>query len=343
MADPNAGIVEALAGSGVGTNALPPTDIEKAMLTSKILESQGTPDILDQAMGVDAPVNVPQTPPPQAQQYQQQQYQQQAPPQQQYQQHHDPNSELMSMLTQERAARQEAERRAALADAYEAEFTRNPQLAQQFLASLGEGEAPPQVSPDGTPQQQQGNRQDPRVVKALRQLEQRQAQVEATAQEMRLKQEHWELQQTVGRAGMYNPQATWQYMQSQGFRSLKDAYNHMMGNALSQYVVANAATQAYGYQPPATQGYNPQYQGGYQQSPQQYQQQQGYPQQWQQPASPIAPPPAHDAQVMRPGTMDGGGNATAQQIQAVRDFRPKNEQQLRAKMGAYHKLGLVGA
>ena len=137
---------------------------------------------------------------------------------------------------------------------------------------------------------------------------------------------------------LFNEQATRQYMQQYGINSVKDAFYHRLGGAITQINHQNRLQQQYGqpqqqpqYQPnpyaQQPQGYGPQY--APQQNPYAQQQQYGPPPQN------YGPPPAANMQVMHPGGMPAAPQQ--QQLEQIRNFRPGNKRELLQKMSAYRR------
>lgn len=332
--NPEPDILKALAGSGVMVPGQ--TDEQsRQVLLGRAAESNDHPDLLESAMDGSLP-QVAQTggATPQTQSSQPTY---QAPPQQPQQptayQPSQQEQQLFQQLQAERATNMELRQRSEVADAFESLLNEDPELAQQFLARIGK--APAQATnTDGTatPQQQQYDR---RVYAEMNRLRQENKTLAQGQDQLRLNQESWALSQQF--PDLYNEQAVDTYRRAQGFRSMTDAFRHMLGTNVQTIIMNNRrqAANPYAYaQQPGYQGYQPQ-------QPQGYPSQNGYA--IQQPQQPYAggayPPPAANAMdVMRPGTPGGNTSNT----EAINSFRPKNKEELKQKARAWGRAnGLI--
>ena len=313
--NPENDIVASLAASGVPSAGM--TSDERAQLANNLAASRDQADILDYAL--DAPnATAPQAPQPQMQ------YPQAAAPPPAYQPpapqipSGPSQQELYQALQMERSEKQQLRQLAEMGQAFQELLTEDPTLAKQFLNRL---QGAPSVDETGQPVDNQTERE-------LRMMRRQMQQIATQNERLQRQQEAYELQQAM--PGMFNPQATEQYRQAQNFKSMKDAYIHQLGSTVMGLIQAQRQQQQYQQQYQPQQGNSAQWQG--QQQPQQQ------PQQWvqQQPAynQYSEAPPAHNAQIMRPGAASVPGAANPN-LQAIQDFRPKNESQLKAKIRAY--------
>jgi hypothetical protein len=293
---------------------------------------------------VPDPAPVQQQVPVQQQAYQQQAYQQQAyQPQYQQQQQtpQQPPQDLINALQYERARNEQLAEQANMVRAYEEVLAADPVAQQRFLQYFQTGTVDvPQANADPTqPQQpQQATRQQVAYIPPVlrKQLEGLQEEVAY----MKLKNEAEELEKNYPNIFQAAPVA--QYMAQNGFKSLKDAFHHLLGNSVGE-LLRNQQQQAYQQQAQAWQAYQQAYQQqAYQQAYQQYQQyvqahQQAQNQQYQAqyPVTATTPPPSaqDSAVVLRPG-------AGLMASDPLDNVKPKNWKEAEALM--LHDMKKIG-
>lgn len=228
----------------------------------------------------------PQEQAPQAQTFQQPV--QQAPVYAQQQAPQYDQMALVNELQMERSRNSALSQKAELLSAYEEALAHDPDLANRFVSYFTAPQGSTQA--EQVPQQGQAVGVSPLVRRQMEQLSRENEYNRSMIECMQLERDY---------PGVFNKQSALQYKQQQGFRSVTDAFHHMLGAATGQYLQQQHRMQYanyYGMQ-------QPQQQQQAQYVPQQYQTQQQAPRP--QPLSSPPPQAQSDAVVMRPGSQIG--------------------------------------